>query len=61
MYQEDSMIIGDDSLWRDLEYTPGQNGTSGDSMKTAFSSLNLQPAGGSPGVTIDGYSSFCFG
>lgn len=61
MYQEDSITIGDESLWRDLEYSPGQNGASGDFMKTTFSSLNLQPAGGSPGITIDGYSSYGFG
>ena len=61
IYQEDDMIIGAESLWRDLVYTTGHNGIAGDSMKTSLSSLDVQPEGGNPGTTIDGYSTFGIG
>lgn len=61
IYQEDNIVDGNASLWRNLEYASGENGASGDSMKTSLSSLILPPAGGNPGVTIDGYSTLGVG
>ena len=61
IYQEDNIMDGNASLWRNLEYASGENGTSGDSMKRSLSSLIRPPAGGNPGVTIDRYSTLGVG